>query len=214
MLIKFVRHGETKSNIGEIDPSQTGDFRVKLTEKGHQQAIEVGNIIGEDFITNALVYCSPFIRTRETTDGILLGAKVDKNKIKIFEDPRLREVDSGYVNRNEQTELRRRHGWFYFRFQFGESPADCYDRFSNFSESFWRQIKRKKAHSALIVTHSLTIRCAVMRLLHLSVEQFEEIDGPENCAIITVGHRDKLESEPNYVSGKWGVTGLFKRQDS
>ena len=29
-----------------------------------------------------------------------------------------------------QTELRRTHGWFYYRFHGGESPADCFDRTS------------------------------------------------------------------------------------
>lgn len=37
-----------------------------------------------------------------------------------------------------QSELLKIHGWFYYRFRGGESPADCYDRASSFLESMMR----------------------------------------------------------------------------
>lgn len=39
-----------------------------------------------------------------------------------------REVDHGYEDLQAQEAKRERHGWFYYRFNGGESPADCYDR--------------------------------------------------------------------------------------
>jgi broad specificity phosphatase PhoE len=60
-----------------------------------------------------------------------------------YEDPRLREVEFGYDEVEGQHERRKKHGWFYYRFYGGESPADCFDRTSSFLESMMRQVTRK-----------------------------------------------------------------------
>src|SRR5688500_11029146 len=87
----------------------------------------------------ALAYCSPFRRARETMAGVLAGAGVDAGSVRVFEDPRLREVDHGYVDAEAQKGMRATHGWFYYRYNGGESPADCYDRTCTFLESLMRQ---------------------------------------------------------------------------
>ena len=121
-------------------------------------------------------------------------------------------MEHGYEPAEAQEELRRKHGWFYYRFRGGESPADCYDRTSSFLESMMRQIERKQASRVLIVTHGLTIRCFVMRFLHLSVEEFDALANPANCDVVTLADRSTL-SDPQFVSGRWGVTGLRLRAD-
>jgi broad specificity phosphatase PhoE len=123
----------------------------------------------------------------------------------------LREVEHGYDDVAAQEELRKRHGWFYYRFKGGESPADCYDRTSNFLESMMRQAERKSATKVLIVTHGLLIRCFVMRFLHLSVEEFDSLANPSNCDLITLTDKTRLEN-PLFTSGWWGVTGLRVRE--
>ena len=130
--------------------------------------------------------------------------------MRVYEDPRLREVEHGYDEVAAQEDLRKVHGWFYYRFRGGESPADCYDRTSNFLESMMRQAERKDTDHVLIVTHGLTIRCFVMRFLHLTVEQFDALANPPNCAIVTVAARTALAS-PQFSSGHWGVEGLAIR---
>ena len=62
------------------------------------------------FLENALVYASPYRRTRETLAGILDGAGVGKDALRIYEDPRLREVEHGYEEVAAQEELRKVHG--------------------------------------------------------------------------------------------------------
>lgn len=64
----------------------------------------------------------------------------------------------------------------------------------------------------LIVTHGLTIRCFVMRFLHLSVEQFDSLANPHNGEVITLADRDSLD-RPMFTSGRWGVEGLRLRDD-
>src|SRR5207302_5957960 len=169
------------------------DYSVALTPTGHRQAIHAGKRIGGEFLRHALAYCSPFRRARETMAGVIAGAGLTLSDVRVFEDPRLREVDHGYVDAEEQQSLRRTHGWFYYRYNGGESPADCYDRTCTFLESLMRQVERKAADRVLVITHSLTIRCFVMRFLHLRVEEFDSMAGPENGAVVTLAPKSDVD---------------------
>lgn len=211
MIIKLIRHGESLANIGAVSPAEVGDHGIGLTPRGHDQARRAGRQLGAGFLEDALAYCSPFRRARETLAGLLEGAGTSRDRVRVYEDPRLREVEHGYADVRAQEDLRRTHGWFYYRFHGGESPADCYDRTSGFLESLMRQAERKRSRRALIVTHGLTIRCFVMRFLHLTVEQFDVMDNPANCSIITLGPRDTIE-QPLFCAGTWAVGGLRARE--
>jgi broad specificity phosphatase PhoE len=210
MLLKLVRHGLSKANTGEVDPLVCGDFRVPLSDVGIDQARAAGARIGAAFLSAALVYTSPYLRARQTLHGLLEGAglPIEPGKMrKVYEDPRLREVDHGYGDIKSQQELRERHGWFYYRYSGGESPADCYDRTSGFLEGMMRQVQRKNIEYVLIVTHGLALRCFIMRFLHLSVEEFERIHNPSNCDIVTIAEKQTLDN-PQFTWGQWGVVGL------
>jgi len=211
LAIKLVRHGQSLANVDAFDPQKYGDFRTPLSPLGRVQAREAGQRLGREFLEGALVYASPYQRTRETLEGLLEGAGADRSApFGIYEDPRLREQDHGYGDMKQQEALRATHGWFYYRYEGGESPADCYDRVSGFLESMMRQVERKDASKVLIVTHGMAIRCFVMRFLHLSVDDFELIDNPPNGAIVTVAGRDALEEF--YLENEgWRVAGLAGR---
>lgn len=211
MLIKLIRHGESLSNVGTVKSVEVGDHSIGLTPLGQQQALQAGQRLGAAFLTQAMVYCSPYCRTRQTLAGLLDGAGLKAGSIRVYEDPRLREVDPGYADWEAQQPLRQIHGWFYYRFHGGESPADCYDRTSGFLESLMRQAERKQSDRALVVTHGLTIRCFVMRFLHLTVEQFDAIANPGNCDIITLGSTAEID-QPLFTSGRWAVDGLRRRE--
>jgi broad specificity phosphatase PhoE len=203
MLIKLVRHGESLANAGALNPAEVGDHAVGLTPLGQDQGRRAGQRIGRDFLDGALAFCSPFQRARDTLAALLAGAGIPREKVRVYEDPRLREVDHGYADVQAQQPLRRTHGWFYYRFHGGESPADCCDRTSGFLETLMRQAERKRAERLLIITHGLTIRCFVMRFLHLTVEQFDTMANPANCDIMTLGPKEVVE-QPLFCSGKWG----------
>jgi broad specificity phosphatase PhoE len=207
MLIKLVRHGESLANAGGLNPEEVGNHTIPLTPAGHEQALEAGRRIGAGFIEGAVVYTSPYLRAKETLEGVIKGAGVDGERVRVYEDPRLREVDFGYADIKAQEPLRRTHGWFYYRFAGGESPADCFDRTSGFLESLVKQMERRQADRALITTHGLTIRCFVMRFLHLTVEQFDTIANPRNCDIISLGSIENIP-DPQFRTRNWAVSGL------
>jgi broad specificity phosphatase PhoE len=216
VTIKLVRHGESEANINKVLAHEIGDHAVQLSERGEEQARQAGALIGPEFLRRALLYVSPYKRTRQTLEGILRGSGIGEAELQAmrsYEDPRLREVEHGYTSVKEQHELRRLHGWFYYRFSGGESPADCFDRTSSFLESMMRQVERKNAGQVLIVTHGLTIRCFVMRFLHLTVETFDSLAAVENCHIVTLAPKETL-TDCLFTSGRWGVTGLRLRKDS
>lgn len=209
MIIKLVRHGESQANITDYNQISIADHLIPLTKKGFEQAEEVGKQLGKSYLENSLIYTSPFLRAKQTLTGIFKGAKVNLEEMKIREDPRLREVEHGYYDVSSQKEMIMTYGHFYYRYQGGESAADCYDRVSGFLESFVRSVKKSHSQQALIVTHGLALRVFVMRFLHLTVEQFDQIANPKNADIITIADWKTLTS-PMFTSERWGVEGLQK----
>jgi broad specificity phosphatase PhoE len=215
MRISLVRHGESEGNTGVHDYSAAGDHMVQLTEKGRNQASGAGwrlhaEIYYVDPQPPPLVYCSPYTRTRQTLEEMFKATRVSMSPPRVYEDARLREVDHGYDSVEEQEAMRSVHGYFYYRYKGGESPADCFDRMSTFLESMMRQVERKKPKNVIIVTHGLAIRCFVMRFMHLTVEQFESLANPKNCDIVTIDLRDRI-GPAMFLSGRWAVTGLRLR---
>lgn len=212
LTIKICRHAKSKQNSGCLDVRDVGDHRIPLADGAEEEALRVGQENAEFLRTpGTLFYRSPYLRVRQTMDSILIGADLmsvsGEPLVRIYEDPQLREVEHGYKDKDYQEPLREIHGWFYYRYEGGESPADCYDRCATFIESMMQQVRRKDAKQVFICTHGLAARVLVMRFLFLSVEQFESIENPENCDIITIAPRQKL-LKPQFTSRRWGVEGL------
>lgn len=207
MIIKLIRHGESQANVVGDDQLPIADHLVPLTTQGIDQARKVGRTLGRIYLKEALIYTSPFLRTRETLKAILEGAEIDREEVRVREDPRLREVEHGYYNVSAQRGMIETYGHFYYRYQGGESAADCYDRVSGFLESFVRSLQKTRSKQALLISHGLALRVFVMRFLHLSVEQFDTIANPCNADIITIAPRETLQA-PQFIRGRWGVEGL------
>ena len=155
------------------------------------------------------MYCSPYTRTHQTLAGLLDGADLSDSPPRIFEDPRLREMEYGYGDVDAQQEQRRTHGWFYYRLNGGESPANVYDRCSSFLEGLMRQMERKDNKQAVIVAHGTVIRCFVMRFLHLSVEDYERMANISNCGVVRIAAKETIpEGERSFSGSRWAVSGL------
>jgi len=124
-------------------------------------------------------YTSPYRRTRETTEGILRMLTGDDpehgpspfpiHKIKVYEEPRLREQDFGNfqpcsAEMERMWQERADYGHFFYRIPNGESAADAYDRVSGFNESLWRQFGETDFPSVcVLVTHGLMTRIFLMK---------------------------------------------------
>ncbi|MEU1376687.1 histidine phosphatase family protein [Streptomyces triculaminicus] len=181
--IVLIRHGESEGNVDDTVYEREPDHALSLTEAGRKQAEEAGvrlrELLGDEEVS---VYVSPYRRAHQTLQALAL----DPRRIRVREEPRLREQDWG--NWQDRDDVRRQkayrdaYGHFFYRFAQGESGADVYDRVGAFLESLWRSFD-DPGHppNVLLVTHGLTMRLFCMRWLHWSVSEFESLSNPGNA---------------------------------
>lgn len=182
MIIKLVRHAESEANTNKVDPSIFPDSKIRLTDYGVTQALDAGKEIGADFLSESILYRSPYFRTRETSIAMTVGAGLETSTQKWIEDVCLREIEVGYSPRASQEELREKMGWFYYRFSQGESASDVFQRVSAFCDHLLTLEDKK----VVIVTHGMTLRLLVMKFLELTVEEYELLKNPANASITTI----------------------------
>jgi broad specificity phosphatase PhoE len=204
--IILVRHGESESNADKEVRRQKPDHAINLTPKGREQADAAGPLIAAAASAmkheslcdkyDAWFYVSPYYRTRQTFDGI--AKAFDPDRIKKIEDPRLREQEhtprvlKGEYDHASVEKERDDYGHFYYRFENGESCADVYDRISDFLGTLFRDFEKDNfPPTCVIVSHGMTNRVFLMRLLKLTVEEFEFLRNPLNCGLYI------LDIQPN-----------------
>ena len=197
--IILIRHGESEGNIDKNQYQFVPDYALNLTSKGIEQArragMEIKEIIGSETVH---AYVSPYFRTRQTYQHLMIG--LEANISKINEDPRIREQDWGHLRHPDENEgiIRQRDDFstFYYRIPDGESGADVYDRVSTFLETLYRDFNKPNyPQNTLIVTHGMTLRLFLMRWFHWAVEEFENLRNPRNCQVVVLNKRpdDKYE---------------------
>ncbi|MFG2831801.1 histidine phosphatase family protein [Streptomyces sp. NPDC048434] len=181
--IVLIRHGESAGNVDDTVYEREPDHALALTETGMRQAKEAGGPLREMFGDERIsAYVSPYRRTHQTFRGLGL----DPARVRVREEPRLREQDWG--NWQDRDDVRRQkayrdaYGHFFYRFAQGESGADVYDRVGAFLESLWRSFEDPNhPPNVLIVTHGLTMRLFCMRWFHWTVAEFESLSNPGNA---------------------------------
>lgn len=203
MRLVFIRHGESEGNVDRHITSLVPDHSLHLTEAGRMQALDAGrrlkSVVGDESIR---FHVSPYVRTRETLNGIRQAFGEEPFDIRM--DVRIREQEFGNFDSADMKALhkeKKAFGPFYFRFPDGESPADCYDRASSFLESMYRSWKDNTAENHVIVGHGMMILMILMRMLRYSIEEWEAFDSLSNCEFVV------LERPPDdgkyYVSYTW-----------
>jgi broad specificity phosphatase PhoE len=192
--IILVRHGESEGNVDESVYERVPDHRLRLTERGVEQARHTGEVLRTLLGGHSVeAYVSPYLRTRQTLAA--LGLPVAERDVRV--EPRLREQD--WANFQDPADIaqqkaeRDRYGHFYYRFSHGESGSDVYDRVSTFLESMHRNFATPAApRNVVIVTHGLTVRLFCMRWFHWSVDYFESLENPANGQLVV------LQRQPDF----------------
>ena len=189
--IILVRHGESQGNVDWHAHETIPDHKIALTAKGRAQAAAAGvqflSILRGRKIG---LYCSPFMRTRQTAQGIL-GVIPASQVAFVKEDLRLREQEWGHLRPYEEAlridAERDAYGALYYRVPHGESGCDTFDRASGVLHTVyrdWRKMSFPKA--AGFVIHGMTLRMVLVRFFHFSPEEFETMRNPHNCEIFTM----------------------------
>ncbi len=137
-----VRHGQSTANAAFAEAAVTGALSVPITERdadlplthlGAAQAAAVGRRLIAD--PPQVVYCSPYLRTRQTLAAVLGSlSDVDAPVPELRFDERLRDRETGSWEMMTTAALRRRYpeemarrdhiGPFYFRPPGGENFPD------------------------------------------------------------------------------------------
>lgn len=196
--IILIRHGECHANNDESKFATEPDYTIELTAKGVEQARQVGRTLKELLGDESVYfYISPFWRTRSTFENIVRS--FPRSQFRYSEEPRLREQEWGYLRTYGELKRlkaeRTAYGAFYYRFPGGEAGTDVYDRINDLLGSLHRDFRDPDyPRNCVLITHSLAIRLFVMRWFHLTVEEFEEMRSPANCAL-TIMELDETGDE-------------------
>jgi len=192
--IILIRHGESQANVDKYLFGRVPDYTIELTDKGREQAREAGKRLKELVQDESLYfYVSPFWRARSTFECV--AAAFPRCQFEYSEEPRLREQEWGYLRCNEDFDkicrVRREYGTFYYRIPGGEAGSDVYDRINDLLGSLYRDFSDMDfPKNCVLVTHGLTIRLFIMRFFHLTVEEFELMLAPMNCALVVLELQD------------------------
>ena len=183
--IVLVRHGESEGNADDTVYEREPDHALRLTDDGLRAGGGAGCGCASCSATSGSASTSrPYRRTHETFRAFGL----DPARVRVREEPRLREQDWGnWQDRDDvrlQKAYRDAYGHFFYRFAQGESGADVYDRVGAFLESLYRSFEAPDhPPNVLLVTHGLTMRLFCMRWFHWTVAEFESLSNPGNGEI-------------------------------
>ncbi len=191
-----------------------GDYNTPLTEEGERQAYITGQKLAESGrpAPDVILY-SPYLRTRQTLEGLMAGWRVLKN-VKTYEDDRIREQDHGLsvlysdwrvfnVMHSEQKELRDKQGPYWYRYPQGESVCDVRDRVRSIVSTLIREYHGQKV---LMVTHHLTILSIRAILERLTPEEFIQLDHedkPINCGVTIYKGKPNLGKSGHIILEKY-----------
>ncbi len=170
--------------------ARLADNKVELTERGHQQALAVGEKLQATIGNESMyVYMSPYRRSRQTWEGIRKSFSPSQILTE-RQDPRLREQEFGNIadveKRSQELEEQKHFGHFFYRFTCGESGADVYDRASLFLDTLFREMDNghhDPTQNIVIVSHGLFMRLFLMRYFRWNVEDLENFKQFDNCEI-------------------------------
>ncbi|ODV83503.1 hypothetical protein CANARDRAFT_29948 [[Candida] arabinofermentans NRRL YB-2248] len=188
-LILLVRHGESQGNKDKSVNRYIPNHKVPLTEKGHQQALDAGDVLRSYLkeTDSICFYTSPYLRAKQTLDGIIDSISDMNIDYKVYEEPRMREQDfgnfQGTAEEMEQIWIERaQYGHFFYRIPHGESAADVYDRCASFNETLFRQFSKESFPTVLVlVTHGIWARVFLTKWFRWTVGHFEDLQNVPNC---------------------------------
>ncbi len=171
-----VRHGEAESNVKKILSSNPKTVN-HLTEKGRDQALGACKNLSKQKVD--VIYCSPFMRTRETAE--IIAEKIGYPKDKIIYDERLHEIYAGEFDGKPDAEYQ---AFFSDRSEkFTKTPkgGENYVMVKNRISEFLYEVDSKNSgKNILIVGHNTPIWLLFSGAAGLNKEQTLKIRVKEN----------------------------------
>ncbi|MBR3645177.1 MAG: histidine phosphatase family protein [Lachnospiraceae bacterium] len=172
--IYFTRHGQT---IWNVENKICGATDIELTEKGHQQAVELGQYIKESGLKIDEILCSPLIRAKTTAQHI-----ADVTGIALREEKRLKEQCFGKYEATPRNgeEFRKAKASFVNHFGDGESMLELAQRIYNLLDELKEESDDK---TYLLVAHNGIARVVKSYFEDMTNEEYAAF-GIKNCEIL------------------------------
>jgi probable phosphoglycerate mutase len=173
------RHGETLANIERRLTGGEGDS--PLTEKGIEQAKQLGNILND--MNFDAIYCSPSSRAVDTVKIAFV------NKYKIFIDARLAEIRLGCMDGmtyNDASVNFPESGMLFFTDPVSYRPpsnGECLDDMISRISSFLDDIA-KTNNKVFILTHGYALRVLYACTIDKSISTIAKSPIYSNCDVV------------------------------
>ncbi|GHV04905.1 phosphoglycerate mutase [Bacteroidia bacterium] len=210
-----MRHAHSVANEDLAMYRHIPDHAIPLSGKGGEQAVEAGKQFAA-FLRqppqlfdeqNIRLWYSPYLRTKQTRDGLLKGmgstASVFKDRREhillteqnfgLFDGLTDEECNEKYPEESRKYNLCREYsGRFYAKPPNGESRYDVCVRIHQFFGTIIRDAEKSQnsVSNVFIVSHGTTLRAFTMMWLHKEVEWFENERNPGNCSIRHITHNE------------------------
>ena len=169
----FARHGQTVLNV---ENKICGATDIELTEKGHQQARELGEKILEENVHIDEIICSPLIRAENTARHIS-----EVTGIPMRVEPRLKEQNFGKYESTPRNgeEFQHAKTCFADSYEGGESMIRFCQRIYNLLDDIKKESDGKVY---LLVAHNGVARAVQSYFTDMTNEEFARF-GIKNCEL-------------------------------
>lgn len=207
MDLYLIRHGESKQNTKENYTEKLPSHKIPLTERGIKQSNDAG-IFLKNYLTsnnieieNAVIWVSPFLRTRQTAQIInnylnISDIREDYSLIEqryglfsdrsVLRNKMMFENEFSYYDNYYQND-----GKFYAKLPQGEAPMDVAIR----TRQFLNMINEDNKKPIFIISHGTAIKTIIMNTHLYSPEWFNKEPVMDNCSIKIINkdkHIDKF----------------------
>lgn len=172
--VYFVRHGQT---IWNVENKICGATDIALTEKGHQQAIELGKeILRQEVKADEILY-SPLMRAADTAKHIS-----EITGIPARVEPRLVEQNFGKYESTPRNgkEFQEAKKQFVSRYEGGESMLHLAQRIYNLLDEIKEEADRR---TYILVAHNGIARVVNSYFYEMTNEEYAAY-GVKNCEIL------------------------------
>ena len=207
--VLIVRHGESAGNVARVSAEAAGlfsvglnmrDVDIPLSDLGRRQAQALGrwiNAAGEEERPDVIL-ASPYERAEKTAALIAGELKLEKTKMRLIFDERLREREFGWIEGltrkgiidryPAESESYTKVGKFYYRPPGGESWCDVILRLRSFLDTLARDYHGRRV---MVVCHTVVVLCLRYLFEQLSEGEILAIDKANlvaNCSLTSYRH--------------------------